>query len=120
MLSLHRMTKEERILRFKFPERETFTRDEILEVRRMLSRDDDKDESAVRLPTKFVPVGAKVVIFGEIYRCTLADGDILTDPCIGCDLRSYNCTSRVPQCSPFDRVDRQRVWYKLVAGKDGK
>jgi len=108
------MTKEERILRFKYPDRTEFTHEELLEARRVLSRDECKDDSAQRLPTKFVPIGGMVNIFGRIYKCVEASKDILTDPCLGCDLRDINCTSRVPQCSPFDRRDRKRAWYKLV------
>lgn len=108
------MTKEERILRFKYPGRTEFTKEELLEARRVLSRDEDKDASAQRLPTKFVPIGSEVMIFGQRYRCVRADKDILTDPCWGCDIRDINCTSRVPQCSPFDRRDKVRVWFKLI------
>ena len=114
ILYLHRMTKEERILRFKYPERTDFTEDEIREVRRLLSREDEKDESAGRLPTRYVMVGQVTSIFGRLFRCVEADHDILTDPCYGCDLREFNCSSKVPQCSPFDRRDRKRVWFKRV------
>ena len=54
------MTKEERILRYKFPDRTEFTKEEFLEVRRLLAKDDYKDESGQRLPNKFVEVGAIV------------------------------------------------------------
>lgn len=114
MLYLRRMTKEERILRFKYPDRDTFTDDEIRQVRLLLSSDEYKDESACRLPTRYVEVGQVTNIFGKLYRCVLASRNILTDPCIGCDLKEGNCSSKVPQCSPFDRRDRKRVWYKLV------
>ena len=110
------MTREERILRFKYPDRTEFTDDEIRDVRRLLSRDDEKDESAARLPSRFVEVGRIVPIAGSLYRCVEASRDILTDPCLGCDLREMNCTSRVPQCSPFDRRDRKRVWFRRVDG----
>lgn len=110
------MTKEERILRFKWPDRTEFTAEEIREVRRLLSRDDEKDESAARLPSKFVEVGRVVPINGVLYRCVEASRRILTDPCLGCDLRESNCTSKVPQCSPFDRRDRRRVWFRRVEG----
>ena len=108
------MTKEERILRFKYPDRTTFTESELKEARRLLSKDGDMDEGATRLPTRFVPVGGMVRVFDHFYKCTEAAKDILTDPCLGCDLRDLNCTSRMPQCSPFDRRDKVRVWYKLV------
>ena len=107
------MTKEERILRFKYPDRTEFSEEEVREVRRLLSAEDYKDESAGRLPTRFVCVGDVVTIFGRRYRCVLASRDILTDPCLGCDLRDLACSSKVPQCSPFDRRDHKRVWYKL-------
>lgn len=105
-------TREERILRFKYPDRTDFTQDEILEIRRLLSRVGEKDESAVRLPSRFVEIGRVVAINGKRYRCVEASRDILTDPCVGCDLRNINCTSRIPQCSPFDRRDHRRVWFK--------
>ena len=111
------MTREVRILRYKFPDRTEFTDAEYLEVRRLLSKDGDKDESSVRLPQKFVRIGDVVSIFGSDYSCVEASRDILTDPCYGCDLARFNCTSKVPQCSPFDRRDRKRVWFKLVDGK---
>lgn len=114
MLYLRRMTKEERILRFKYPDRDTFTDEEFRQVRLLLSSDEYKDESACRLPTRFVAVGQVTNIFGKLYRCVAASRNILTDPCIGCDLKEANCTSKVPQCSPFDRRDRRRVWFKLV------
>lgn len=110
------MTREERILRFKYPERTEFTDEEILEVRRLLSAERFKDESAGRLPTRFVAVGEVTSIFGRSFRCVEASRDILTDPCLGCDLRDYNCSSKVPQCSPFDRRDGKRVWFKRVEG----
>ena len=108
------ITKEERILRFKWPDRTEFTEEEIREVRRLLSADEYKDESAGRLPTRFVPVGQMTNIFGRLYRCVEADRRILTDPCLGCDLREVACSSKVPQCSPFDRRDHKRVWFRLV------
>lgn len=108
------MTKEERILRFKWPDRTEFTDEEIREVKRLLSREDEKDESASRLPVKFVPIGSVTAYKGRMYRCVEARRDILTDPCLGCDIGGENCTSKAPQCSPFDRRDRRRVWYKLV------
>ena len=108
------MTKEERILRFKYPDRTEFTEDEIREVKRLLSREDEKDESASRLPVKFVQIGGLCAYKGRMYRCVEASRDILTDPCLGCDIGGENCTSKVPQCSPFDRRDRKRVWFKLV------
>ena len=107
------MTKEERLLRWKTGRTE-FTREEILEVRRLLSKDGDKDESSVRLPSKFVPVGSRVNIFGKDYVCVEADRCLQCDPCCGCDLSSENCSFRVPQCSPFDRRDKKRVWFKLI------
>lgn len=107
------MTKEERLLHWKTG-RTVFTREEILEVRRLLSKDGDKDESSIRLPSKFVKIGDTVKIFGKTYRCVEAGKGILTDPCLGCDLASENCSFRVPQCSPFDRRDKKRVWFKLV------
>lgn len=110
------MTKEERILRFKFPDRTDFSDAEIREVRRLLSKEDEKDESAARLPSRFVEIGRVVPINGRPYRCVEASRNILTDPCLGCDLREMNCTSKVPQCSPFDRRDRRRVWFKKVEG----
>lgn len=113
------MTREERILRFKYPFREDFTEAEIREVRRLLSADEYKDESAGRLPTKFVPVGQITSIFGRHFRCVEADRGLLTDPCRGCDLKDMACSSKVPQCSPFDRRDHKRVWYKLVY-RDGE
>ena len=109
------MTREERILRFKYPTRDVFTEEEIREVRRLLSSDEYKDESAGRLPTKFVMVGQVTNIFGRLFRCVEADRDLLTDPCRGCDLRDLACSSKVPQCSPFDRRDHRRVWYKLIS-----
>ncbi len=112
------MTREERILRFKYPGRESFTEDELRQVRRLLAKEGDKDEGAQRFPTRFVPVGGITSIFGRMYRCVPCDPDILTDPCRGCDLREQNCTSRVPQCSPFDRRDRKRVWFKLIKTKE--
>ena len=108
------MTREERILRFKYPFREEFTEAEIREVRRLLSADEYKDESAGRLPTRFVEVGCITNIFGRLFRCVEADRGILTDPCWGCDLKDMACSSKVPQCSPFDRRDHKRVWYRLV------
>lgn len=108
------MTREERILQFKYPGRTEFTDDEIREVRRLLSAEQYKDESAGRLPSKFVAVGQITNIFGQLFRCVEASRDILTDPCLGCDLRDYNCSSKVPQCSPFDRRDKKRVWYKRI------
>ena len=105
-------------MRFKYPERTEFTDAEILEVRRLLSAEEYKDESAGRLPTRFVEVGAVVNIFGRPYRCVLASRDILTDPCLGCDLREVACSSKVPQCSPFDRRDHLRVWYRRVEDAD--
>lgn len=108
------MTKEERVLKFKYPDRDTFTDEEILEVRRLLSKDGDKDESSLRLPSRFVSIGGVVEILGKKYRCVLADKDLLTDPCRGCDLSSMNCSFRFPQCSPFDRRDHKRVWFKLL------
>lgn len=108
------MTREERILRFKWPGRTEFTAEEIREVRRLLSSDGEKDESAARLPSRFVEVGRVVAINGVPYLCVEASRRMLTDPCIGCDLRDMNCTSKVPQCSPFDRRDRKRVWFKRV------
>jgi len=108
------MQKEIRILRFKYPDRTEFTEEEIREVKRLLSRDDEKDESACRLPVKFVPVGHVCAFKGKIYRCVEASRSILTDPCLGCDIGGENCTSKAPQCSPFDRKDRKRVWFKLV------
>ena len=113
------MTREERILRFKYPYREYFTEEEVREVRRLLSADEYKDESAGRLPTKFVQVGSITNIFGRLFRCVEADRRILTDPCRGCDLKDLACSSKVPQCSPFDRRDHRRVWYKLVT-RDGE
>ena len=110
------MTREERILKFKYPDRNSFTEAEIREVRRLLSADEYKDESAGRLPTRFVAIGDVVSIFGHKYRCVRADKDILTDPCLGCDLRELACSSKVPQWSPFDRRDHKRVWYKRVDG----
>lgn len=107
------MTKEERILRYKFPDRTEFTKEEFLEVRRLLAKDDYKDESGQRLPNKFVEIGAIVNIFGKTYRCVQASR-VLTDPCLGCDLKDGNCSSRVPQCSPFDRRDHKRVWFRLL------
>ena len=112
------MTKEERVLHFKYPDRTEFTQEEILEVRRLLSKDGEKDESSVRLPSKFVPIGGRVQILGKWYRCVEADKHLLTDPCRGCDLASENCSFRVPQCSPFDRRDHKRVWFKLVKQLD--
>lgn len=108
------MTKEERVLRFKYPDRTEFTDAEILEVRRLLSKDGDKDESSLRLPTRFVPIGGRVAILGRLYRCVEADKNLLTDPCKGCDLSSENCSFRFPQCSPFDRRDHKRAWFKLI------
>lgn len=108
------MTKEERILRFKWPDRTEFTDEEIREVKRLLAREDEKDESASRLPVKFVPIGSVCAYKGRMYRCVEARRDILTDPCLGCDIGGENCTSKAPQCSPFDRKDRRRVWFKLV------
>ena len=110
------MTIEERILRYKWPERTEFSPEEFREVRRLLSKDGEKDESAARLPSKFVSVGSVVTINGVSYRCVEASRSMLTDPCLGCDLRDVNCTSKVPQCSPFDRRDRRRVWFKRVEG----
>ncbi len=110
------MTREERILRFKWPGRTEFTAEEVREVRRLLSRDEEKDESAARLPSKFVEIGRVVPVNGVLYRCVEASRNILTDPCLGCDLREMNCTSKVPQCSPFDRRDRKRVWFRKVEG----
>ena len=107
------MTKEERLLHWKTG-RAVFSQEEILEVRRLLSKDGDKDESSSRLPSKFIPVGDRVLILGKLYKCVEADRHILTDPCLGCDLASENCSFRVPQCSPFDRRDKKRVWFKLV------
>ena len=112
------MTKEERILRFKYPGRTEFTESEIREARRVLSAEEYKDESAGRLPTRFVMVGQITNIFGRLYRCVEADRDILTAPCLGCDLREIACSSKVPQCSPFDRRDHKRVWFKLFV-RDG-
>ena len=108
------MTKEERILRYMHPGRTVFSLSEIRSVRRLLSAEEYKDESAGRLPTRFVAVGEETRIFGRTYRCVMASRDILTDPCLGCDLRESACSSKVPQCSPFDRRDHLRVWYKLV------
>ena len=107
------MTKEERILRFKYPDRDDFTEAEVREVRRLLSAEEYKDESAGRLPTRFIALGQVTNIFGKFYRCVRAES-VLTDPCYGCDLKEYACSSKVPQCSPFDRRDHVRVWYKLV------
>ena len=108
------MDKVERVLRFKYPDRTSFTDAEIKEVRRLLSKEGDKDESAVRLPSRFIEIGSTIEIKGKLYKCVEADKSILTDPCLGCDLTDSNCTFRVPQCSPFDRKDKKRVWFKLV------
>lgn len=108
-------------MKFKYPHRDVFTESEIREVRRLLSADEYKDESAGRLPTRFVAVGQITNIFGRLFRCVEADRGILTDPCLGCDLRELACSSKVPQCSPFDRRDHKRVWYKLLKrGGDGE
>ena len=108
------MTKEERVLRYKYPDRDTFTDAELLEVRRLLSKDGEKDESSIRLSSKFVKVGGMVPILGRLYKCVEADKDLQCDPCRGCDLASENCSFRMPQCSPFDRRDHKRVWFKLI------
>ena len=105
------MTKEERLLRWKTG-RTRFSEEELLEARRVMSRDSNKDESAGRLPSKFIPVGGLVDIFGHIYKCVEASGPHKLDACYGCDIaKSENCTFRVPQCSPFDRSDHKRVWF---------
>lgn len=108
------MTKEERILRFKYPGRTDFTEDEIREARRILSTDDGKGDDASRLPARFVPIGASCCYNGRYYRCVRAPRNLQSDPCSGCDIRGENCTSKAPQCSPFDRRDHERVWYKLI------
>lgn len=117
------MQREIRILRFKWPDRTEFTEEEVREARRVLYRDEGKDESACRLPVRFVPVGGTCEFKGRTYRCVPASRDILTDPCLGCDIGGENCTSKAPQCSPFDRRDRRRVWFKLLdetVSGDGK
>lgn len=104
------MTKEERLLHWKTGRTE-FTREELLEARRLISRDGDIDEGARRLPTRFIPVGGMVSVEGHIYRCVEASGPDRLSPCAGCDLAELNCTSRMPACSPFDRRDHRRVWF---------
>lgn len=104
------MTREEIILKVKYPDREDFTDAEISSAKAFLATGRD-DASA--LPTKFVPLGSVVYIAGKRYECIKAS-PVLTDPCLGCDLRSHSCNSRIPQCSPFDRRDHTRVWFKLL------
>lgn len=108
------MTKEERILRFKYPDRTEFTDEELKEARRILLYDDEKGDDASRLPTRFVPIGASCNYNGKFYRCIEVPRNLQSDPCSGCDIRSENCNSKTPQCSPFDRRDHKRVWFKLL------
>lgn len=109
------MTKEERILRSLYPEREYFTIKEIESVRAGMHRGIPTYDSSVRLPWKFVPVGCTVEVGDECFVCVEAEKVSLPmDACIGCAFSRGGRGCKHLQCSPFDRRDHKFVWFKEV------
>lgn len=107
-------------LRLLYPGREEWTDAEVAAAGRVVSwRSGVLPERASRaevLPTRFVPVGGRVVLGGVEYECVEAEaGSCPAAACCGCDFsrRGRGCWSL--QCSPQDRCDGRFVWFVEVA-----
>lgn len=109
------MKIEESILRSLHPERDSFTDEEISAVRRGMLFDGGKTGKVRELPLRFVPLGGEFVVGGKRYVCFRAPRDLnWVDACMGCAFKRLSCHSNIPQCSPFDRRDGIRVWFREV------
>lgn len=107
------------VLAWLYPDREAWSQEEVAAARRVLARrrgsSSAKSSRAENLPTKFIPVGGRVVMGGVEYECV--EAPVETCPaaaCRGCDfsIKRRGCWSL--QCSPQDRRDGRFVWFREV------
>lgn len=109
--------REHSLLKRLYPERDSFSADEVEVVRRLLGREDSGGTGGRcdRLPYIFVPVGGRIRVRGKVYECVKADATILPlQACSGCALRSGRVQCFRYQCSPFDRSDGKFTWFVEV------
>lgn len=67
------------------------------------------------LPTRFVPVGGRVRVGGIEYECYEAARESCpAAACSGCDFSRKGRVCWGLQCSPYDRRDGRRVWFREV------
>lgn len=67
------------------------------------------------LPTRFVPVGGRVRVGGIEYECEAAARESCpAAACSGCDFSRKGRVCWGLQCSPHDRRDGRRVWFREV------
>ena len=74
---------------------------------------EEKSERSLALPSRFVPIGGKLVLTGSTYICVVRPK--VRFPrlvCSGCGLRSKFCNDIA--CSRSDRVDGESVWFVPV------
>ena len=112
------MKLAEKILRRVYRDRTDFSAEELDLVSAVVAAYGEERSLAAKktaLPTRYVEIGAEVVVSGRRFRCVTADKvSVPAEACRGCSLSKLYLGCGDLQCGCFDRRDKKFVWFVEV------